>query len=216
MPFICLRRSDIPAGTLQVLDLWPNTSQRNQAIDPAGQTKYINRYQNDTLALVGNNTAAAYSGLAAYFIDHVVKNAANIPITAAVANLIGGDIAAAVDAGTAVTAAVINASIQARTADATSTLTTGGSNGTVVAVLKICAGGEYVLPAGTTVITGANLPVDAGSFTAGQYRATYEGSALFSSIAEGSIAGFASATFEYDGTTGGALVVYADDGSVLT
>lgn len=216
MPYICLRRSDIPAGTLQVLDLWPNTSQRNQAIDPAGQTKYVNRYQNDTLSVSGGATVAEYSGLAAYFVDHVVKNAANIPITAAVANLIAGDVAAAVDAGTAVTLAVVNASIQARTGDGTSTLTTGNSNGTIADVLKICAGGEYVLPAGTTVVTGANAPVNAGAFTSGQYRATYEGSALFSSIAEGQIAGFASASFEYDGTTGAALVVYDDSGNVLT
>jgi hypothetical protein len=215
MPFICLRRSDIPAGTLQVLDLWPNTSQRNPSIDPVGQTKYIQRYQNDTLALVGNNTAAEYKGFAAYFIDHVVKNAANIPITAAVANLVAGDIAAAVNAGTAVTLAVIDASIQARAADATSSLTGGGSNGTLADVLKICAGGEYVLPANTTVITGLNAPVNKGAFTAGQYRATYEGSALFSSIAEGQIAGFSSATFSYDDVVGPALVVYADDGSVL-
>lgn len=216
MPFICLRRSDIPAGTLQVLDLWPNTSQRNQAIDPAGQTKYVNRYQNDTLALVGTATAAEYKGLAAYFVDHVVKNSANIPITAAVANLIAGDVAAAVDAAGAVTLAAVNASIQARTGDATSTLTTGNSNGTLAAVLKICAGAEYVLPAGTVVVTGLNAPVNAGSFTAGQYRATYEGSALFSSIAEGQIHGFSSASFEYDGTTGAALVVYDDSGNVLT
>jgi len=215
MPFICLRRSDIPAGTLQVLDLWPNTSQRNQAIDPAGQTKYVNRFQNDTLSLVGTATAAEYKGLAAYFVDHVVRNAGNVPITAAVANLIAGDIAAAVTAGTAVTLAVVNASIQARTGDATSTLTAGGSNGTLADVLKVCAGGEYVLPAGTVVVTGLNAPVNAGSFTTGTYRATYTGSALASSVAEGQIHGFASASFEYDGVTGAALVVYDDSGNVL-
>lgn len=215
MPFICLRRSDIPAGTLQVLDLWPNTSQRNQSIDPAGQTKYINRFQNDTLALSGTALAAEYKGLAAYLIDHVVKNSANIPITVAVANLVAGDIVAAVNAGTALTLAVVDASIQARAADVTSGLTAGGSNGKLSELLKICAGAEYVMPAGTVVVTGSNAPVNEGSFTVGQYRATYEGSALFSSIAEGQIAGFASATFEYDGIVGPALVVYADDGSVL-
>jgi len=216
MPFICLRRSDIPAGTLQVLDLWPNTSQRNQAIDPAGQTKYVNRFQNDTLSVSGGATVAAYSGLAAYFVDHVVRNASDIPITAAVANQIAGDIAAAVNAGTAVTLAVVNASIQAHTGDATSTLTAGNSNGTLADVLKICAGGEYVLPAGTTVVTGLDAPVDEGSFTSGQYRATYEGSALFSSIAEGQLSVFSSSSFEYDDTTGAAVVVYDDSGNVLT
>lgn len=214
--YICLRRSDIDDGTLQILDLWPNTSQRNQVIDPPGQTKYVNRYQNDTLALSGSATAAEYKGLAAYLIDHVVKNSANVPITVAVANLIAGDIAAVIDAATELTAAVVNASIQARTGDGTSSLTAGGSNGTLADLLKIAAGGEYVLPAGTTVVTGTNAPVDAGAFTTGQYRATYAGASLYASIAEGQIAGFASSTFEYGGTTGGAIVVYDSTGAVLT
>jgi hypothetical protein len=215
MPFICLRRSDIPAGTLQVLDLWPNTSQRNQSIDPAGQTKYINRFQNDTLAaLAANATVAEYKGLAAYLIDHVEDNVANVTITVTVANAAAVAIAAAVNAGTALTLAAVNAALVAAGAGAGTQLNGNGSDGRLSDLLKICAGAEYVLPAGSLVggvAGGASL----GSFTVGQYRATYEGSALFSSIAEGQIAGFASATFEYDGIVGPALVVYADDGSVL-
>jgi hypothetical protein len=214
MPFICLRRSDIPAGTLQVLDLWPNTSQRNPSIDPVGQTKYINRFQNDTLALSGTALAAEYKGLAAYLIDHVEDNVANVTITVTVANAAAVAIAAAVNAGTALTLAAVNAALVAAGAGAGTQLNGNGSDGRLSDLLKICAGAEYVLPAGSLVggvAGGASL----GSFTVGQYRATYEGSALFSSIAEGQIAGFASATFEYDGIVGPALVVYADDGSVL-
>jgi hypothetical protein len=214
--YICMKRTDIPNGVLQVLDLQPNVSQRNGSIDPPGQTKYVNRLQNDTLVLSGNDTAAQYEGFAAYLIDHVVKNGANVPITAAVANLIAGDLVAVVNAGTALSLAVINASIQARTVDGTSGLTAGGSNGTVADILKIAAGAEYVLPAGTTVITGLNAPVNAGAFTNGQYRNTYDTGAFQISFGEGMIAGFMGASFEYDGTTGAALVCYANDGTLYT
>ena len=47
--YICMKRTDIPNGVLQITDLQPNVSQRNGSIDPPGQTKYINRLQNDTL-----------------------------------------------------------------------------------------------------------------------------------------------------------------------
>jgi hypothetical protein len=49
MPYICLATSLIPNGKLQITDLHPNTSQRNQSIDPPGQTKYVNRVQNDVV-----------------------------------------------------------------------------------------------------------------------------------------------------------------------
>jgi hypothetical protein len=211
-----MKRTDIPNGVLQVLDLQPNVSQRNGSIDPPGQTKYVNRLQNDTLVLSGNDTAAQYEGFAAYLIDHVVKNSANVPITAAVANLIAGDLVAVVNAGTALSLAVIDPSIQARTGDVTSGLTAGGSNGTVADILKIAAGAEYVLPAGTTVITGLNAPVNAGAFTDGQYRNTYDTGAFQISFGEGMIAGFMGASFEYDGTTGAALVCYTNTGALYT
>jgi hypothetical protein len=211
-----MKRTDIPNGVLQVLDLQPNVSQRNGSIDPPGQTKYVNRLQNDTLVLSGKDTAAQYEGFAAYLIDHVVRNAGNVPITAAMANLIAGDLVAVVNAGTALSLAVIDASIQARTVDGTSGLTAGGSDGTVADILKIAAGAEYVLPAGTTVITGLNAPVNAGAFTNGQYRNTYDTGAFQISFGEGMIAGFMSASFEYDGTSGAALVCYTNTGALYT
>ena len=214
--YICLSRSDIPDGTLQVLDLWPNTSQRNQVTDPAGQTKYVNRYENSTLlALAANVTTAEFKGISAYLIDHVIKNAANVTITVANANTSAGNIAAAVDAGTVLTIAAVDAILQAATADATTSLTAGGSNGVLTDLLQICAGAEYILPSGS-LVGGLAAPANLGAFTTGQYRATYESGALFSSIAEGNIAGFSSATFEYGGTTGAALVVYDDLGAVLS
>lgn len=219
MPFICLRRSDIPDGTLQVLDLWPNTSQRNQAIDPAGQTKYVNRFQNSTLAaLVANATVAEYKGIAAYLIDHVEDNVTNVTITVAVANASANAIVALVNAGSAVTLAAVNNALVANgvaNAGAGTQLNANGSDGVLADLLKVLAGAEYVLPAGS-VVGGVAGGASLGSFTTGTYRATYTGSALFSSIAEGQIAGFSDSTFDYGGTTGAALVVYDDTGAVLT
>jgi len=51
MPYIIMKRNDIPDGTLQIDDLDPNTSQRNYTLDVPGQTGYVNAVQNDTVAL---------------------------------------------------------------------------------------------------------------------------------------------------------------------
>jgi len=74
MPYIIMKRNDIPDGILQVLDMEPNTSQRNYTLDPPGQTKYVNAAQNDTVVTA---TAAGIetmhrdaSGLAAWIITN--------------------------------------------------------------------------------------------------------------------------------------------------
>lgn len=75
MPYICMATTNIPDGTLQVLDLQPNTSQRIPAIDPPGQTKYINRAENEPVALITSGTTAVINktaaGLTGYLIEHV-------------------------------------------------------------------------------------------------------------------------------------------------
>lgn len=73
MPYICLARGDVPDGTLQILDLLPNTSQRNSSIDPPGQTRYINRAQNGRVQFntATGKTGVAATGLQAYLMDHV-------------------------------------------------------------------------------------------------------------------------------------------------
>lgn len=85
MPYICLARNDIPDGTLQVLDLWPNTSLRNQSIDPPGQTRYVNRTQRSACAVdantglvsggAGNRALNGLTGLEAYLLDRVEPGA---------------------------------------------------------------------------------------------------------------------------------------------
>jgi len=77
MPYIILKRDDIPAGTLQVLDLEPNTSLRNYVVDPPGQTKYVDPVLNDTVVVYDPSGAAGPSifrpirGLAAWIITNV-------------------------------------------------------------------------------------------------------------------------------------------------
>lgn len=78
MPYIILKRSDIPVGTLQVLDLTPNTSQRNLTIDPPGQTKYVDPVINETVVTHqpagGGTTTRMYreaDGLAAWIITNL-------------------------------------------------------------------------------------------------------------------------------------------------
>ena len=71
MPYICLARTDIPDGTLQVLDLSPNASQRT-IYDPPAQTRYLKRPLNTPVALLANGSIQedAY-GLAGYLLDRV-------------------------------------------------------------------------------------------------------------------------------------------------
>jgi hypothetical protein len=82
MPFICLANANVPDGTVQITDLWPNESQRNQSIDPPGQNRYLSRPAGDTVALAGVGPitlipAPAISnqfvieGLEAYIADRV-------------------------------------------------------------------------------------------------------------------------------------------------
>ena len=82
MPFICLANANVPDGTVQITDLWPNESQRNQSIDPPGQNRYLSRPAGDLVALAGAGPitllpAPAISdqfvieGLEAYIADRV-------------------------------------------------------------------------------------------------------------------------------------------------
>ncbi len=75
MPYICMKRTDIPDGVLQVLDLKPNTSLRNSILEGAGQTKYISHPAQSTVTVsagvVSSSSGALVEGLAAYLADRV-------------------------------------------------------------------------------------------------------------------------------------------------
>lgn len=215
MPYICMRRADIPNGILQVLDLSPNSSLRNSIYDPPGQTKYVDRLQNETVAVVATVTPASYKGLAAYLLDNVAAGTTGFALSAANANAMALAIVTNIlNAGTAATLATINTQLAGVVGS--TALAAGGSIGTVAEVLKVLAGAEYVVPAGTAANAAATFKgVKAGAFVPSKYKATYAGLALSASSGEGALSKMKASTFEYGGTFGAAVVVYDDTGALI-
>lgn len=221
--YICVARADIPRGTLQVLDLQPNTSLKDRLYDPPSQSKYLNRVTSDSVATVGTTpvaTRADYRGLAAYLIDHIEAGglaAGTAAFTAAQANTAAAAIIAEVDAGNALTLADINTVLAGVVAD--TELTSGGgsaSTGSVEEVLRILAGGEYLLPAGSSVDSDGSTFVAAvaGSFVESD-RETLETSSFLLSNDSGQLATLKGATFSYGGTAGAAVVIYDNTGALV-
>lgn len=227
MPHIGMQREDIPNGVLQVIDLVPNNSTKNNILEPAeGQSRYVKQPQNDTVGTVnpaGSQllTAGAYSGLAAYLLDNVEDQAAGASLTAAQANEAADNIITnLLRAGADAEAADVNAEIQAAAGvNGGTTLTAGDSTGDLTEVLQILAGRTYSVPSGAEIqdAGGDFQAARAGAFDADEafvpLLATGE---LAVSVAGGYLSGFLSADFEYGGTAGAAVVVYNDDGSLYT
>lgn len=221
MPYIVMRRTDIPAGCLQVLDLRPNVSNKNSVLEPGlGETKYVvPRPSVETVVTAGAGpiiTAGTFGGLSAYLIDHVENNAANQALTAAQANTAATTIRALPGAGSAVTLAAVDAAIIAAGAGVGTGLTAGNSTGSLAEVLQILAGREYVLPDGSQVEDAGNLfdPAIAGSFTSPSRYTNLTGSLLIS-IGEGNLSRMLLSTFNYLDVAGAAVVVYDDTGAVM-
>jgi hypothetical protein len=171
MPYICLARNDIPDGTIQILDLSPNTSQRSLIYEPPGQTKYVNRALDEAPTNVPATGAvvADFLGLQAYIADRFD------PV-----NLIGAEwsladlatasaaLLAEVDAGNALTGGAggtVNAALLAALG-APVGFTIGAETAVLTELLSVLAGRGYVLPAGSIKLAGAAwVPAQAGSFT---------------------------------------------------
>jgi hypothetical protein len=223
MPFIIMRRTDIPNGVLQIIDLKPNTSQRSLIYDPGdGQSGYVRRIPvSETVATTGAGpivTQRDYCGLAAYLIDNV-EDAATTALTAAVANASALDMIAKAQAGTDLTLVEVNLSLTANgVADATAGtgLETGTSTGLFTELMNLLQGSKYLVPGGSEVETAGNLfnVVRMGSFTF-LTRVYYPTGAFNISNGEGNLAGFKSTSFDYDGAMGAAISVYDDTGAAL-
>jgi hypothetical protein len=225
MPYICLRRNDIPDGVLQVVDLKPNTSQRNSIKEPPGQTRYFRAPDLEPVVTVGAGPILVQSvtdGLAAYLIDNVEdQDNGGTALTGSMAIAAASAIVAAMQGGGTVTIADVNADLQAATGGALTTLTGGTSTGSLADVLNILAGATYRVPARTVVETAGNLFAanPQGSFVLGSNYSVASG-ALNASIGEGQLSGMLKATFSYTppGSTapvlGAAITVLADDGNL--
>jgi len=168
MPYICLARNDIPDGTVQILDLSPNTSQRSLIYEPPGQTKYVNRALNEAPVPIPTSGAVSsdFNGLQAYLADRfdptnlggAVWSEADLATGAAA-------LLAEVDAGNALTAANVDAALTVALGAAVG-FGVGGSTPVLTELLSVLAGRGYVLPAGSIKLVGAPWdPVQRGNFT---------------------------------------------------
>lgn len=224
MPYIIMRRTDIPNGVLQVDDLKPNDSQRNYTLDPPGQSGYVRDIPtSDTVVTTGAGPILMLRdacGLAAYLIDNV-EDSSGTALTAAVANASAADMIAKAQSGTALTLAEVNLSLTANgVADATAGtgLTAGTSTGVLTELLSIMSGAKYQLPAGSEVEDAGNLfnPTRLGFFatTPGVKNILATGAFNVSNGA-GDLFNYKRADFEYNNVLGPAILVLADNGVVL-
>ena len=224
MPFICLKRLDIPNSTLQITDLWPNKSQFNPTLDPpAVGPKYINAPVTNNVVLSGTfSFQIPTAGLAAYLLANVQGGAgpATAALTTPQANAAAASIIAAMQAGSAMTFAAINILLGAVLAG---TVLSGGaslSTGLVTDILRILSGVTYTVPAGTQiqlagVFVAQLTPTvwNAANFDQGARDVLATDSSFYDSLNFGKIAGFKSAAFAYKGVTGAALTVYDNAGA---
>ena len=221
MPHIGLKRDDIPDGTLQVLDLDPNESQRNHPYELVGQTKYVNAPRNDIVEVSAGPTIVTTrqaQGLAAFFLT-TIDDGGGASLTKAEAEANAAAVLTLVGYGSLTTAAsdidvaTVNAAI-------TGTLTAGQH----ASMMTILAGRTYTVPSGVQVEAAGAFAVSpavgaAGGPSFGEFRPTYDTGALTISFGQGKINGFMQNDFEYQGvggTHGEAVVVYNDDGTVYT
>lgn len=225
MPYILMRRTDIPNGVLQVDELKPNDSQRNYTLDPPGQSGYVrNIPANDTVVTAqpgGGGTPILtirdFCGLAAYLIDNVEDSGA-AAITDAVANDAAALIIARVRTGLSVTLADVDAALVAAGATAGTGLEAGASTGTLAELLSLLMGAKYQLPSGSIVDTtgGAFNPTRQGFFAETPGVKTILATGAFNiSNGAGDLFNYKQVTFEYNGAFGPAVLVLADDGTVL-
>jgi len=171
MPFLCLQTAAIPDGVIQITDMSPNESQRSE-LQGDGQTRYVNRVQNDTVtdSVVNQvrtvTNVGGCQGLAAYIIDNInATGGDSVSATAAQANAAAIAIIAIMDAGTVCGETEINQVLGAQVAGGT-TINDGNSTGVVSEVLGILSGRGYIVPRGAQVMVG-NVKVAArtGTFT---------------------------------------------------
>lgn len=222
MPYIIMRRTDIPNGVLQVDDLKPNDSQRNYTLDPPGQSGYVRDVpDSDTVITTGAGpilTVRDACGLAAYLIDNTEDAPGGTALTALTANNAAAAIIGRAQGGLSLTLAEVNAELVTAGAGAATDIEAAPSTGLLTEVLAILSGAKYQLPAGSEVEDGGNVfnPTRLGSFATTPGVKTILATGAFNvSNGAGDLFNYKSAGFEYNGVVGAAITVLDDDGTVL-
>ena len=205
MPYICMSRSDVSNGTVQVLDLFPNSSQRNLIYDGAGQTRYINRATtsaciNDGGYLFGATKGQDALGLGAYLADTMDGDGGGAQLTTAEINAAVEDVMGLVDNALAVTAVSVAAVVVAGTYSGSANAAASVAGNFVLEnLLKVLAGAHYKIAKGTLLVHDTSQ----GAFvfhtaktnlsSADTVTKSYDGDEFQVSLNSGHIAGLASA-----------------------
>jgi hypothetical protein len=212
-------RNDLPSGLMQVLDLRPNTSQRNAIYEGEGKTGYISNSQAVDLSAPtlgndggGNKTFDGEStGLVAYLIERVHNNvaAADTHLTVAQAQKCASLIIADVLNGTDIDSARITVHLTAICGGAVDLVGNADESwGSVEDVVKILAGHSYTIADGSIFAlvaanefqTEAERTATAGSSQTGSFatfsgKQVYQGSSFNNSIANGNLSQYVSSSF---------------------
>lgn len=206
-------RNDLPQGVLQVLDLKPNTSQKNSIYEGEGKTGYVRSDLSVDLSAptIGDDGglnkifSGESTGLVAYLIERVENTvpATDTHLTVAQAQRCASLIIIDVLNGTDIDSARITVHLTAICGGAVDL--DGGladSWGSVEDVVKILAGHTYTIAEDTTLalVASDEFVVEAsrsakGSFSAFSGIVAYQGSALSNSIASGNLAQYTSSSF---------------------
>lgn len=219
--FLIMRRTDIPDGELQVVDLWPNTSSKNYVYDPGlGQTGYVHNIPDPSIAAAvgvdpGVTVATDITGVAAYLVGNIDTGAApgGAPFTGAEADAAAAGLVAIAEAGTVLDLAAVDAVLAGVVAG--TSLTGGGSTGVLTELLSVMAGAVYQVDAGTELAAaGVKIPAQQGAFVEGTYRALYDIGRFKVSNLNGNVSLLKDPNFTYLDVAGAAVTVYAEDGTL--
>jgi hypothetical protein len=224
--FLVMRRTDIPGGVLQVVDLFPNTSSKNYVIDPGlGQTGYIHNIPDPTAdGNVGGGAtftiSANLTGVSAYLLGNInTTGGDSAPFDGAEADAATAGLVAIAVAGTTLDTAAVNGVLGGVVGG--TTISGAGSTGVLSELLGVLAGRNYLIASGTDLASGGTkLATRQGDFVAGVYKQLYDIGQFKVSNLNGNISLLKSVDFTYDNalgvpTTGSAIAVYDETGTVF-